>query len=116
MVEKMVVRIPPPVLINAEQAGQITPAQLTELLRQQLNCLVSLGKLAELQREHIVQDRTEELLQLLLQRQTVVEELARLEDVIGPVRRGWHEVAAGYPAAQREWVEGRLRMPRSGWG
>ncbi len=107
MVEKIPVRIPPRASAASEDCShQITSAELTALLRQQLDCLVSLGKLAELQRDHIEKDRTEDLLQLLLHRQGVVEELARLEDVIGPVRRKWQEVAGGYPAEQREWVEG----------
>jgi hypothetical protein len=120
MVEKITVRKEPSgaqgVPVSAGGAGELPDGGLLAALKKQLECLVSLGKLAENQRDFIQQDRTEELLALLLERQKVVEELARLEDTIGPMRRNWQVHAGAFPPAAREWAEGAFAEAKARLG
>jgi hypothetical protein len=58
-------------------------------LQQQLSCYRRLARLAELQHEHVQQQRVEELIEVLSQRQTVLDHAMELEKVIAPARRQW---------------------------
>jgi hypothetical protein len=58
-------------------------------LEQQVGCYRKLAKLADLQHEHVRQSRTEELLAVLSQRQQVLDQVAELEQSIGPAKRKW---------------------------
>lgn len=58
-------------------------------LREQLACYQRLARLAEAQRDHVQQGSVEALLQLLQGRQAVLDDLARLEQVLAPARRQW---------------------------
>jgi hypothetical protein len=62
-------------------------------LREQLECYVQLRKLAKTQHECIQDSRNEELLEVLGQRQGLLEQMARLEKVILPAKRNWLEFA-----------------------
>lgn len=74
-------------------------------LESQLACYQTLAKLAGQQHEYVRQGRTEALLEVLSSRQGLLDELARLEAVITPVRRTWPAVAADLPAEQRQRAE-----------
>ncbi len=58
-------------------------------MQTQLDCYRRLCKLAELQHEHIQQSQTEGLLDVLQQRQAVLEEIATIEPQLETVRTNW---------------------------
>jgi hypothetical protein len=58
-------------------------------LREQVECYRRLAKLAEVQHVHVAQGEVEALLEVLGRRAGVLEEIARLEGVIGPVKKQW---------------------------
>ena len=60
-------------------------------LEQQVDCYRKLARLAELQHVYVQQSQTEELLQLLSSRQLVLDQIADLEQTIGPVKKRWSE-------------------------
>jgi hypothetical protein len=81
-------------------------------LRQQLDCYQRLSKLARTQHDHVQNCRSEDLLDVLKQRQGLIDETAKLEKVTGPAKRNWPEYAAKLSAPQREEAEslvGRIR-------
>lgn len=63
-------------------------------LEEQLGCYRRLAKLAELQHEHVQQNQTESLLEVLGKRQGVLDQVARLEGVIAPAKRQWPEYSS----------------------
>jgi hypothetical protein len=83
-------------------------ADILAALRQQADCYHRLQKLAGLQHEHVQQNSTEQLLDVLVRRQEVLDELAALERVVAPAKRQWTETAARMPAAQRAEAEALL--------
>jgi len=60
-------------------------------LEQQLACYRKLARLAEAQREHVQQSHVEALLEVLANRQTILDQLAELESVIKPAKARWQE-------------------------
>jgi hypothetical protein len=81
-------------------------------LEQQVGSYRRLAKLAEIQHEHVQHSRTEQLLDVLGQRQQVLDEVARLEQTIGPARRGWREYLATLGADDRANAETLLAETR----
>src|SRR3712207_715595 len=81
-------------------------------LEEQLGCYRRLAKLAEIQHEHVRQSRTEQVLEVLGQRQTVLDDVARLEQTIGPAKRGWREYVATLGAEDRNNAEQLLAETR----
>jgi flagellar biosynthesis/type III secretory pathway chaperone len=65
-------------------------AVLSSLI-QQLDCYQRLAKLARSQHEHVQHSRTEDLLLVLSQRQTLLAEVAQLEQNIAPAKQRWQE-------------------------
>jgi len=86
--------------------------QVMSALREQVECYGRLAKLAELQHEHVQQGRTEGLLEVLGRRQDVLDEIARLEQVIVPAKRGWATYLAGLRHDQRVTAEKLLAETR----
>ena len=74
-------------------------------LDQQLACYQRLSKLAQIQHEHVQQGRTEELLEVLAQRQGVLDQIAVLETTIRPAKARWTEFIAEIPAEERGRAE-----------
>jgi hypothetical protein len=74
-------------------------------LEQQVTCYRRLAKLAEAQHDHVQQSRMEALLDVLRNRQTVLDELTRLEQVIGPAKRRWQEFLGEIGSDQRGRAE-----------
>ena len=60
-------------------------------LEQQLACYRKLARLAEAQREHVQQSHVEALLEVLANRQMILNQLAELESVIRPAKARWQE-------------------------
>ena len=74
-------------------------------LEEQVGCYRRLAKLAEAQHEHVQQSRTEALLDVLKSRQLVLDQLARLENVILPAKKRWNEFVGQLEPAQRDSAE-----------
>ena len=72
-------------------------------LAQQLDCYERLAKLAQQQHEHVQNSRTEDLLLVLGQRQELLDQVADLEQIIGPQKRRWGE----YPRFARSRRTGK---------
>jgi len=58
-------------------------------LEEQVTCYRRLAKLAEAQHEHVQTSHMEALLEVLKNRQEILDQLARLEAVISPAKRRW---------------------------
>ena len=63
-------------------------------LQEQVECYRRLTKLAAQQHEHVQQGRTEQLLEVLGQRQELLDRLAGLEAVVAPAKRRWGDYVA----------------------
>jgi hypothetical protein len=74
-------------------------------LREQVACYGQLAKLAAQQHVHVQQNQTEALLEVLRRRQGVLDEVTRLEAVIGPVKRRWGEYLDGLSKQDRAEAE-----------
>jgi hypothetical protein len=81
-------------------------------LEEQVGCYRRLSKLQELQHDHVQQSRTEQLLEVLGQRQGVLDDVARLEQTIGPAKRGWGEYLRQLPGDDRSRAETLLAETR----
>ena len=80
--------------------------------QEQLTCYRRLAKLAEAQREHVQRSNTEMLLEVLRRRQEILDQLAQLEEVVGPVKRRWAEFLAEIDDAHRSDAEKLLAETR----
>lgn len=76
-----------------------------QALEDQVGCYRRLAKLAELQHQHVQQNQTEALLDVLRSRQLLLDQIARLEQVISPARRNWSEFAADVEPPARSQAE-----------
>lgn len=85
---------------------------LLEALEDQVGCYRRLAKLAEVQHAHVQNSQTELLLDVLKNRQAVLDQITRLEQVIGPVKRVWSSHSRSMPEADRSRAEGFLAETR----
>ncbi|HEY8668979.1 MAG TPA: hypothetical protein VIL86_20185 [Tepidisphaeraceae bacterium] len=90
----------------------MTADPIIAALQEQLDCYQRLAKLAELQHEHVQQNHTEELLDVLRRRQEVLDQVNRLEEVIGPEKKRWGGYLATLPAGSRASAERLLGETR----
>lgn len=67
----------------------LTQDPVVTALEQQVGCYRKLAKLAELQHVYVQQSQTEELLSVLQARQGVLDQVADLEQTIGPAKKRW---------------------------
>jgi hypothetical protein len=81
-------------------------------LSEQVEWYRRLAKLAELQHVYVQHEQTEELLGVLGQRQEVLNEVARLEEVVGPARKQWGGYVAGLEGDERSIAEGLMAETR----
>ncbi len=86
--------------------------QTLAALDEQVACYRLLARLAELQHVHVQQGQTEELLDVLRKRQDVLNDIARLEGVVGPQKRRWSAYLGEIDAADRARAEGSLAETR----
>ncbi len=89
---------------NAPDASRIVA-----LLTRQRDLYRELRALSEKQRNTITGDRPEMLLSILRDRQELVNELARLNHEMGPLRRNWEAAYAALPAGEREQAAALLQ-------
>ena len=81
-------------------------------LEDQVGCYRRLAKLTELQHMHVQQSHTEALLDVLKSRQTVLDEITRLESVVGPAKRDWSNFIVHFDVDQRTKAESLLSETR----
>jgi hypothetical protein len=81
-------------------------------LEQQVNCYRRLAKLAEAQHEFVEQGQTDKLLEILGQRQQLLDQIAELEKSLAHAKRQWSQYVSGLTAAQREHAEELLLETR----
>jgi hypothetical protein len=81
-------------------------------LEEQVTCYKRLAKLAEIQHEHVQNSQTDKLLEVLGRRQEVLEQVGKLEAVIGPVKRNWTDYLTKLAPAQRTSAEELLAQTR----
>jgi hypothetical protein len=81
-------------------------------LEDQVGCYRRLAKLTELQHMHVQQSHTEALLDVLRSRQTVLDEITRLEVVVGPAKRDWTNYIIHFDNDQRTKAESLLTETR----
>jgi hypothetical protein len=77
-------------------------------LEEQLGCYRALAKLAARQHEHVLSEQTEQLLDVLKEREGVLDRVAALEKITAPVKRDWNGFAGRLAGSQRKKVEGML--------
>jgi hypothetical protein len=85
-----------------ESTSQITPQALIKLLREQRDFYQRLQELSDRQRSLISGDRPELLLNILRDRQILVESLARINQKLSPYRRNWQEIYETLPEEARQ--------------
>jgi hypothetical protein len=85
---------------------------VVEALHGQVDCYRRLSKLAALQHEHVQQGRTEQLLEVLGQRQEVLDQLAALERVVAPAKRQWAQFVEALAPGMRSEAEQLLAETR----
>lgn len=82
--------------------------QLLKLLREQRDVFGQLGRLAKQQQTLVIDDDPEALLNLLAERQRLVDRLARLSQQMAPYRQRWPEIAPTLPGEDRQQAEEML--------
>jgi hypothetical protein len=91
-----------------QSTEQLVPEGLIRLLREQRDLYRRLQELSERQRRLISGDRPELLLNILRDRQTLVESLARINKQLSPYRRSWREIYDTLPERDRDTASGLL--------
>ena len=85
---------------------------IIDALHGQVDCYRRLSKLAALQHDHVQQGRTEQLLEVLGQRQEVLDGLAALERVVAPAKKQWQQYVASLAPGARAEAEDLLAETR----
>ena len=81
-------------------------------LEQQLACYRKLARLAEAQREYVQQSHVEALLEVLKNRQEILDQLKVIESVIGPAKKRWTEFLQEIDPESRSRAEKMLAETR----
>jgi len=87
--------------------------EVIQALEGQVSCYRRLVKLAELQHGHVQQNQTEALLDVLRNRQVLLDEIMQHERIVGPVKRGWNDFVEGIEAGERTRAESLLTETRT---
>lgn len=90
----------------------LAPPPVLTALAAQLDCYRRLAKLAESQHEFVQQGQTEQLLTVLQQRQTLLEQIGGLEKTIGPAKAKWSEYLQSLPSSSRSQAESLMAETR----
>jgi hypothetical protein len=90
----------------------MTKDPILAALAQQVECYGNLAKLAQLQHEHVQNSRTEDLLLVLGQRQELLDQVAELEQIIGPAKKQWTEFLANLSGEDRAEAESMMGQTR----
>jgi hypothetical protein len=86
--------------------------QVIQALEEQVGCYRRLARLAEVQHDHVQQERTEELIEVLARRQDVLNDVAKLEQTVSPARRRWEQYVGELDAERRRRAEALLTESR----
>jgi hypothetical protein len=78
------------------------------VLDEQLDCYRRIDELSRDQSDHVLAGRTDELLAVLAQRQSIVERVTSLNSEIEPFVGRWTELAQGLTEQTRSAIRGRL--------
>jgi hypothetical protein len=81
-------------------------------LQEQVDGYRKLARLAEAQRRHVQTNQTEQLLDVLQQRQVVLDGIMTAERVVGPAKRAWTETSAKLSPDERTRAERMLQETR----
>ncbi len=81
-------------------------------LQQQVDGYRKLARLAGAQRRHVQTSQTEALLEVLEQRQVVLDAIAAAERTVAPAKRAWAEYKAGLSPDERAAAERMLGETR----
>lgn len=81
-------------------------------LQDQVTCYRRLAKLAEIQHEHVQNSATDQLLDVLTRRQKVLDQVADLEQTIGPAKGRWSDYLTRLGTDERSSAEGLLAETR----
>jgi len=81
-------------------------------LEQQSLVYERLLKLCQLQRWHIQENQTEQLLEVLRQRQEAMENISFLDETIAPARKRWESFLGGLDAVRRAMAQSLMAMER----
>ena len=81
-------------------------------LQQQVDGYRKLARLAEAQRRHVQGGATQALLDVLQQRQAVLDAIVSADRVVGPAKRAWAEFRASLTAGDRQAAERMLGETR----
>lgn len=81
-------------------------------LQEQVTCYRRLAKLAEIQHEYVQNSATDQLLDVLTRRQEVLDQVADLEQTIGPVKGQWSDYLTRLGIDERSSAEGLLAETR----
>ncbi len=87
---------------NCDKALLPDATEVLDLLNRQLGLYVKLREMGDDQEKLISQDDPTALLGLLGERQRVVEELAKLDTDMAPLRRDWQTIAPTLPPEARD--------------
>ena len=82
--------------------------RLTRILDEQAELYRRLDELSAGQSQRIRDGKTDELIGLLAHRQTIVEEISRLNTDIEPFTRRWDELVGALPEAHRAEIRTRI--------
>lgn len=83
-----------------------------DALRQQVECYRRLARLSDAQHEHVRQGRTENLLDVLRQRQRELDRIASLERDVASARRNWQQYLASLDGQDRSAAESLMAETR----
>jgi hypothetical protein len=90
----------------------MTEHPIISALKEQVDCYRQLVKLSDLQHVHVQQSQTEQLLDVLTSRQTVLEQIKLYEQTIGPERKRWAQFLCELPGGARMTAESLLDETR----
>ena len=91
----------------------LTNKNVVAALREQVDGYRKLARLAEAQRRFVQSSQTEQLLDVLRQRQAVLDGIMAAEQVVGPAKRAWAETAVRLSADDRAAAERMLGETRA---
>jgi hypothetical protein len=95
--------------------GQVVtdPTAVMGALEEQVGCYRVLAKLAARQHEHVQNDHTEGLLEVLKEREGLLDRLSALEKTVGPARRDWVNFVGRLPVMLRAKAEGMMNEAKA---
>lgn len=88
--------------------GGATGMRIEALLSQQESLYARLDALGDRQSELVAAEETDRLLELLAERQGIIDGIAQVDELLGPYKTRWPAVMEALPPEERERVRRRL--------